>query len=60
MTAADGVGLLSEQVPDNRVLPEENGAVELADQQPATKGASPPRAYQDPSTTQPTRSAGAP
>ena len=39
MTAANGVGLPSEQVPDNRVLPEENGTVELADQQPATKGA---------------------
>ena len=41
MMAANGVGLPLEQVPDNRVLPEENGAVELSDQQPATRGARP-------------------
>ena len=39
MTAANGVGLPSEQMPDNRVLPEEHSSVELADKQPATKWA---------------------
>ena len=38
MTAANGVGPPFEQVSDNRVLTEEKDAVELADQQPATKG----------------------